>query len=614
MAIAASAPSMFAVFRKRDFTQLWFAQLISTIGSSLADLAAAILVFRLTNSALAVGLILMASAVPSLVFGLVAGVFVDRFDRKKIMIWSDLLRAGLVASIPLGVAQLGIAWLYLIVLVNAGVAQFFDPAHESVIPEVADEEELAAADAFLSISSFGSTAVGFAAAGLLATTASLEFAFYVDALSFVASALFIVFVQIRTLDVQEDTTVRAVVDNLAVGIRALRDTPLLRSSFLVGVPVFFSFGLWNVLLLPFAIRALDATEFEYGLQEGITSVGFVVGSLIMARVADRLREGAWIVIGFLGMGVIGVLYGVAPILFGGLGHGGLIAVAILLVALSGLLNAPSSIARRLLMQRNTPRELRGRVFSAFFVARDVCFLLGMVTAGLADLIDVKVLVVASAVMLVGAGLWAQLIPGLGQPAAEWRRAMQLLRTAPAVPGAVPVRAATPADFERLAGHVSALALLDDRRRAAFVEKARVHEAPAGTTVISQGDESTSAFFVLGGRLVAGTPAEGGEFRSLSTMVAGDFFGEIAALTGSRRTANVVVDEPATLVEVPADTLRSLMTIPQISELFLSKLTERLSRTTTADLPRLAGFDQRDLRELRTPAGPTAEALPRSYGG
>src|SRR5688572_12482039 len=153
---AIAAPSMFAVFRKPDFTKLWFAQLISTIGSSLTDLAAAIVVFRLTNSALAVGLILMASAVPSLIFGLLAGVFVDRFDRKKIMIWSDLLREGLVALIPLAIS-FGVAWLYVIILVNSAVAQFFDPAHESVIPEVADEEELAAADAFLSISSFGST-------------------------------------------------------------------------------------------------------------------------------------------------------------------------------------------------------------------------------------------------------------------------------------------------------------------------------------------------------------------------------------------------------------------------------------------------------------------------
>ena len=60
-------------------------------------------------------------------------------------------------------------------------------------------------------------------------------------------------------------------------------TPIIRSLFIVGAFMFFSFGLWNVLLLPFSIRELGATEFEYGLQEGLTSVGFVVGSFFMAR-------------------------------------------------------------------------------------------------------------------------------------------------------------------------------------------------------------------------------------------------------------------------------------------------------------------------------------------
>ena len=612
--MTASATSMFAVFRKRDFTALWFAQLISTIGSALADLAAAILIFRLTGSALSVGLILMASAVPSLVFGLVAGVFVDRFDRKTILIASDLARAALVASIPLGVSSFGVPFLYLIVLLNASVAQFFDPAHESVIPEIADEEELSAADAFLSISSFGSTAIGFAAAGLLATTASLDLAFYVDALSFLVSAAFVVVVRIPPVAAAGETTVAAVVDNLRIGVKALNETPILRNTLVVGLPIFFSFGLWNVLLLPFALRALEATEFEYGLQEGLTSVGFVIGSLLMARFADRLREGAWLTLSTVGMGIVGVVYGLVPALFGGLGHAAVVGIAIALVGLSGFLNAPSSIARRLLMQRNTPRELRGRIFASFFVARDVVFLLGMVAAGLADLIDVRLLVIGASVLLIGAGIWTQLTPGLGQPAAEWRRAMQLLRTAPAVSGQVPVRAATMADFDRLAGRIPALLLLDERRRAAFVDAARVREAGTGTTVVSQGEESTAAWFVLDGSVVAGTPGDDGAYRSLSTMEAGDFFGEIAALTGSRRTANVVVDQPATLLEVPAATLRSLMSVQPIAELFLSTLSQRLARTTAADLPRLAGLDQRDLRELRTPTGSTAEALPKSYAG
>jgi CRP-like cAMP-binding protein len=95
------------------------------------------------------------------------------------------------------------------------------------------------------------------------------------------------------------------------------------------------------------------------------------------------------------------------------------------------------------------------------------------------------------------------------------------------------------------------------------------------------------------------------------MRAGDFFGEIAALTGSRRTANVVAAEHSDLLEVPAATLRGVMDVPSLSTLFLSTLTERLTRTQNADRPRLAGNDQEALRDLRTPK-PTVEALPKAY--
>src|SRR4029079_2071023 len=148
------SPPMFDIFRKRDFPYLWTAQLVSTIGSSLTDLAAAILVFRLTGSALNVGLVLIVTALPTLVFGLVAGVFLDRFDPKKILLTSDLIRGLLVVAIPTAVDSFGLVGLYAIIFLAASVRQFFDPAWESVLPEIASEEELAKANSFLSISSF----------------------------------------------------------------------------------------------------------------------------------------------------------------------------------------------------------------------------------------------------------------------------------------------------------------------------------------------------------------------------------------------------------------------------------------------------------------------------
>ena len=586
--VAPVSPSPLAVFRNRNFTLMWVGQLISTIGSSLTSLAASILVFRLTGSALSVGLMLMATAAPSIVVGLVAGVFVDRFDRKRIMVAADLIRAILVFLIPF-LIQLNIAWLYLIVMLASAVGQFFDPAHESVLPEVASDEELAAANSLMAISSFGATAVGFAASGLIASQFPIEWAFYLDALSFLASAACILLIRIARSRTEGETNVATVVRNLRAGARFLVNTPILRSLLLVSVPVFVSFGLSNALLLPFALRALGATEFEYGLQEGLTSVGFVVGSLTMARLSDRLREGQWFAISFIGMALAGIGYSLMTS----------VPPAIVILTISGFANAPASVARRLVVQRNTPREMRGRVNSAFFVTRDVMFLIGMAAAGLADAIDVRVLYFAGSVVLLGAGALALVMPGLGQPAAEWRRAMSLLRAAPVASGLGAGRAATLADLDGLAVLLPSLSVLSAKDRQALMAQARVSDAGPGTAILRHGEAGDAAYFVLSGRAVAGIVTDDGGYRSLSTLDPGDFFGEIAALTGAPRTANVVADEPTTLLQIPARSLRTLMNNPALSQLFLYKMTERLGRTHVSDLPRFAGVDQQSLRELRT---------------
>ena len=206
---------------------------------------------------------------------------------------------------------------------------------------------------------------------------------------------------------------------------------------LLRTPVMVIFGLQNVLLLPFAFQVLNADEFQYGLQEGITSVGFVIGSLLMAKYADRLREGSWLVLSFLGMGLAGVAYALSSNVW----------VAIGLIGISGVLNAPSFVAGRLINQRNTPREMRGRVFSTSYVIRDVVYITGMALAGLADIINVQVLFLISSIALVVTALVGAVLPGIGQPAAEWRRTLALLRGAASAPAVGAGRPATVDDLE-----------------------------------------------------------------------------------------------------------------------------------------------------------------------
>jgi CRP-like cAMP-binding protein len=601
---AASAPSMFAVFRKRDFSLLWLAQLVSTAGSSLTDLAAGIWVYRETGSALAVGLTLMATAVPSLVVGLLAGVYVDRHDRKRILIWTCLIQAVIVGAIAvvIGIESIAVVGLYVLILLNAGVKQFFDPAHESLIPELATDEELEAANAFLSIAGFGSTAIGFAGAGLLASTVDLNWAFIIDAGTFLFSAACVALMGKYPMPMPDDeASVAVVIANLRSGFSTLWRTPIIRSLFGVAAVMFFSYGLWNVLLLPMSIRVLGATEFEYGLQEGLTSVGFVAGSFVMARFSRALPEPAWIVVSLLAMGVGGILYGTATS----------IPFAILMVTLTGFFNSPGAISRSTVLQRNTPREMRGRVFSAYYVMRDVVFLFGMAGAGLADIIDIRLMIIVSAVLLIVAGIITLGAPGLS--IGTWRAAAARFQAAGEAPAlaTIPVRPATLADFDRLAARIGPLAQLSPDQRSAFIRDATVRQVPSGTQIVEHGDLASSAYFILDGSTTAGIPL-GDSYRGLSTMGTGDFFGEIAALTGSPRTADVIADTDTELLELPAEALRATMVVPDIQKLIHATLTTRLLRTESADLPRLAGVDQESLRDLRTPR-PSVDVLQRTYG-
>jgi CRP-like cAMP-binding protein/Na+/melibiose symporter-like transporter len=575
----ARQPSPFAVFRKRNFTLLWIGQLISTIGSALTDLVAGILVYRMTGSALSVGLLLIATALPSLFVGLVAGVLVDRFDRRRIMIAADLIRALLVGAIPF-LLPFGIVWLYVVVLLSSAAHQFFDPAHESVLPEVATEEELAAANSMIAVSSFGSTAIGFAAAGLIAARFPIEWAFYLDALSFLVSAACVLLVRVAPNSTGEATTIVEVVRDLRAGARFLLASPVLRSLLIVCVPTFIGFGLTNTLLLPFSLHALNATEFEYGLQEGLTSLGFVAGSLLMARLADRLREGQWMAISFLGMAAVGFAYALSTS----------VPVAVALMLVSGLLNAPSAIGRRLAIQRNTPSEVRGRVSSAFFVTRDLVFLIGMAAAGLADVIDVRLLMLASALVVLTAGALVLTLPGLRQSTVEWRQAMRLLRNAHAAPQLGLGRAAIAADLDRLTAHLNALAGLSPQDRQHLLGQARVYDVQPGTVIMRQGETGDAAFFLIDGRAVAGTDARG-EYRALGLLRQGDFFGEIAALTGTPRTATVMAQEPTSVLGIPAATLRRMMRNPLVNAVLLERMAERVARASAAGLNRLVTGDQ-----------------------
>ena len=230
--------------------------------------------------------------------------------------------------------------------------------------------------------------------------------------------------------------------------------------------------------------------------------------------------------------------------------------------------------------------MRGRVNSAFFVSRDVLYLVGMGAAGLADMVDIRLMYLFSALLVLVSGIWVFFLPGLRQEAAEWKCAVQMLYAAPKVSTIKVGRRISSSDLDALIGLVPILTHLDGKERETLLQTAEFIEASSGTTILSHGEIGDDAFFILSGRAIAGVATPDGGYRSLSSMTIGDFFGEIAALTGSACTADVVAEELTRLLKVPASTLRSWMQNPAVSGLFLSTIGERLNRTSIKELPRV----------------------------
>jgi CRP-like cAMP-binding protein/Na+/melibiose symporter-like transporter len=583
--------SPFAIVRNRRFRLMWSAQIVSSVGDSLIDVAAALVVYRATGSALAVGLVFVATAAPALIVGLVAGVFVDRFDRKRIMIACEVLRGAAVLAIPF-LVTLGIGWIYVAVAAVSAIGTFFGPAHASVVPEIARDDELAAATSLLSMSGVASTAVGFAAGGLIASATALHWAFYVDSLVFGLSALIVSRVAVPPSAPTAAGGTRSILRNLASGLTFLWGRQRLRSLLLVGAGVSVAVGLQTSLLLPFTVEALAASELVFGLQSALMAIGFVAGALVMVSRADRLHEGQWLTIALVAAGVVGSVYAAVTS----------IPTALALIMLAGFLNAPYGVAKRLIIQRQTPRGSRGRVGGTFAVVSNVCFLLGMTLVGLADVVGPRPVYLATALATVALGVIAGLVPGLGQPAAEWRRAAGLLRGASSGPRPYHLRAATPADYAALARLQPALAGFTPSERATFAADTSISEAPSGSAIVRAGERSDAAYFVLEGRAVAG-PAPDGSGGPLESLGPGDVFGEIAALTGVPRTTSVVAEVDSRLLVVPSAVLARMAEHPELGRLVKATMATRLARLRATEAPIQARLDDAAWRDLRRGEAP-----------
>lgn len=344
-----------------EYRKLYYGQIVSLLGDWFEYIAVQTLVFQLTNSGLAAGLAIIASNLPAFFLIPIAGSFADRFDRRKIMIATDLVRAGLALSLLLVRSADQIWMVYLFQTLSVLFASFFNPALNAAIPNLVKRDQLLTANALSSATWGTMLAVGSFAGGVAIATLGRDIAFVLNSLSFLASAFFVW--RIHASFTQHRATVRKALNpfgDFAEGFKYAIQRPQVFWLLLVKAGGGLAGGV-ILLLTVFSFEIFfpnaggNAQGAGVGLLQAARGVGILVGPFIVARlVGGRIgRAQKFISLGFLlcGIGYLG--FGLAP----GIG------IAMLFVFFAHFGWGSNWTLSAALLQSLTPDYIRGRIFS-----------------------------------------------------------------------------------------------------------------------------------------------------------------------------------------------------------------------------------------------------------
>ncbi|MGH2417140.1 MAG: MFS transporter, partial [Candidatus Limnocylindria bacterium] len=297
--------------RNRNFSLLWVGQLVSLLGDRIHVIALGALVAGSGRaSELEVGLTFAATAVPSVVLGPLAGVMVDRWDRRRTMILCDVVRAGLVLTVPFAF-EVHIGLVYLAAFLIATVTLLFRPAKTAVVPVIVKDRDLVAANSALSVPETAADLIGFPVAGLIVTALSsvIGAAFVLDAGTYIVSAVLIWAMLLpRHLDeASEPISVGTVWREMREGFGFLWNERALRSNTLLSTMAQVAVGAEIVVSLLYARDVVDRgpVSFEqvYSFLLTAIAIGSVLAGIAVGAIGDRLPKGALVITGFIGMGL-----------------------------------------------------------------------------------------------------------------------------------------------------------------------------------------------------------------------------------------------------------------------------------------------------------------------
>jgi MFS family permease len=391
---------MFQALRIRDFRLLWGGSVISALGTWLLALAIPAHVLLVTGSLRDTGLTLAAQYLPVLILGPVAGVITDRYDRRRLMIATNLFRAGAVAVMLLGTSP-GRYWvLYAALLAESSGGVLYIPAWQARTPAIVGTgTELSSANSLNALADGAVRLIGGPLGGILLAVWGVKWLICVDALSYLASAA------ANALTSKPDqtaarqrTTIGGVLRDLAEGGRVLRAQPVVRALLPVTVIFLAANAALTAMLIPLGVRRLGGTE-HIGLLFSALGVGFLLAGPVLRTVLDRLQPrillAATLTATAAGQFVLFTSTSLATALPAG--------VAI------GLFGSMSEVIPQTAMQRIIQGAVLGRISAVFLTGEAAVGLAGAVAGPfLAQAIHLPGLAIVASLLTLGAAALSRL--------------------------------------------------------------------------------------------------------------------------------------------------------------------------------------------------------------
>jgi MFS family permease len=366
-----------ALLRRRDFGLLWAGGLISETGDWFLLVGLPVWVLQVTGSSLVTATVFLVGLLPSLVVGPLAGVLVDRWDRRRTLVAVSLAEA--VFLLPLlTVDGRGDLWVvYLVMAVEASLGQLNDPARNAMVPALVGRDDLVGANALIGLNGNLARLAGSPLGGILVELSGLPGLVIGDAISFLLGAALLSLVRPRPLPAPAGPAPSpGVVKEWVDGLRVVAADRRLRWGLVVDGLAAVAQGVFTVLFVLFVTRELGGDGADVGLLRGVQAIGGLVGGVLVVGLARRLEAGRLLGVSLLAFGLIDLAIWNGPVLTTATWlYLGLFAAA-------GIPGIAFLTGLTALVQERTDDAYLGRVFATYYGSFNGLAGVGMLLAGL----------------------------------------------------------------------------------------------------------------------------------------------------------------------------------------------------------------------------------------